>query len=160
MFFRRVTPKVQTFAERVDLLKQAGFVTQSQLGGRVKVSKHGISAIVGDEGDNHWTIEKAGPVIGGEMATLLNMGYQMFLETPEGKRYPATAEQLKSLHAFEVDVKATLGLTDLYNTSLGTTSRKHMYDRVTKRDSGHQPKPWERKRPGVVPPETKDAADY
>jgi hypothetical protein len=155
MFFRRETIKVQTFAERVDLLKQAGFTTQSQMGGRVKVNKYGIAAIVGDEGDNHWAIEKAGPVIGGEMATLLNMGYQMFLETPEGKRYPATAEQLKALHEFEMDVKEALGLTDLYNTSLGTTTRRHMYDRVTKRDTGKQPKPWEKKQTRFVAPETK-----
>ena len=37
--------------------------------------------------------------------------YQMFLETPSGKRIPATAEQLKALHEFEDDIKAALDLT-------------------------------------------------
>ena len=31
---------------------------------------------------------------------------------------------------FEDDVKEALGLVNLYNTSLGTTSRRHEYDRV------------------------------
>jgi hypothetical protein len=87
-----------------------------------------------------------GVVINGEIATLLSAGYQMFLVTPNGKRFPAQAEQLKALHEFEMDIKEALGLVDLYNTSLGTTSRDHEYDRVTLRDSGTQPKPWENKK--------------
>jgi hypothetical protein len=79
----------------------------------------------------------------------------MFLELPCGTRLPARAEQLKSLHAFEADVKDALGLVDLYNTSLGTTTRKHMYDRVYKRDTGEQPMPWLHKENRYVTPDTK-----
>jgi len=61
---------------------------------------------------------------------LLNRGYQMFIETPSGKRLPAIADQLNALHEFEDDVKEALDLVNLYNTSLGTTSRKHNYDRL------------------------------
>jgi len=35
-------------------------------------------------------------------------------------------------------------LTSLYNEGLGTTNEKHLYDRITARDSGRQPKPWQR----------------
>ena len=90
-----------------------------------------------------------------EIATLLNRGYQMFLETPSGRKIPATATELKALHEFEEDVRAALGMVDLYNTALGTTSPKHEYDRVFKRDTGDQPKPWESKNNRIVPPETK-----
>ncbi|MCU1293244.1 MAG: hypothetical protein JWP08_2094, partial [Bryobacterales bacterium] len=69
------------------------------------------------------------------------------------------AEQLRQLHEFEEDVKDAFGLTDLYNTSLGTTSRKHMYDRVYKRDLGEQPKPWEKKDHRIVAPHTKETVD-
>lgn len=155
MFFRRERPKVPSFEERVDLLRQAAFSTDRQADGRVLISKHGVAALVGDEGKNQPAIEKAGVLIGGQIAVLLNAGYQMFLEAPSGKRFPATAEQLRALHDFEDDVKAALGLTNLYNTSLGTTSQKHMYDRVYKRDSGMQPKPWEHKDNRFVPPDTK-----
>jgi hypothetical protein len=80
--------------------------------------------------------------VGTEIATLLSGGYQMFLETPSGRRLPATAKQLKALHEFEEDVKEALGLESFYNTSLGTISRKHMYDRVKGRDQGIH-KPWQ-----------------
>jgi hypothetical protein len=155
MFFRRPRPKVPTFAERVDLLGKAGFATERLADGRVRLSKHGIAAVIGDEGRNQPDIERAGLWVGGEIATLLNRGYQMFWETPGGRRFPATSEQLHALHEFEADVKEALDLTDLYNTSLGTTTRTHMYDRVFKRDEGEQSKPWLRKDRRITPPETK-----
>ena len=155
MFFRRARPKTLSFAERVDLLKQAGFGTESLPDGRVKITKHGIGAIIGDEGKNQPAIEKAGVLVGAEIAVLLNAGFQMFLELPNGTRLPATAEQLHNLHEFEDDVKEALGIANLYNTSLGTVSRKHLYDRVYQRDSGRQPKPWETKQNRIAPPHTK-----
>jgi hypothetical protein len=85
----------------------------------------------------------------------------MFLETQSGRRIPAAAEELRALHEFEEDVKEALGLQSLYNTSLGTTTPKHMYDRVFKRDAGQQPKPWENKDNRIVPPDTKESThDY
>ena len=42
LFFRRELPKVPTFAERVDLLRRAGFSTQSLADGRIKIAKHGM----------------------------------------------------------------------------------------------------------------------
>ncbi len=151
MFFRRARVKVPTFTERIELLRQAGFATSNLPDGRVKIAKHGVAAVIGDAGKNQSEIEKAGIVVGNEIAILLSGGYQMFLETPSGKRLPATATELKALHEFEEDVKEVLGVTSLYNTSLGTTSAKHMYDRVTERDFGKQPKPWEKKHTQPMP---------
>jgi hypothetical protein len=144
MFFRRQKPKVTTFAERIDHLRAAGFTLENQPDGRVKAVKHGVAAIIGDEGANQPDIERAGIVVGNEIASLLSGGYQMFLQTPSGKRLPAMAEQLRALHQFEDDVKEALGVTNLYNTSLGTTSRSHAYDRV----AGYSkpvPRPWDKK---------------
>jgi hypothetical protein len=155
MFFRRERPKVATFAERVELLRQAGFETQALPDGRVRINKHGVAAIIGDKGKNQPEIETAGILVDSEIAVPLNAGYQMFLETPSAKRLPATAEELKALHEFEEDVKEALGLVSLYNTSLGTTSPKHEYDRVLNRDMGQQPKPWETKEHRAVAPHTK-----
>jgi hypothetical protein len=145
MFFRREVITLPTFSERINLLKKAGFTVETMADGRARIMKHGVGAIIGDEGKGHALIEKSGVLINGELATLLSGGYQMFLAAPNGKRYPAQAEQLKALHEFEMDVKEALELTDLYNTSLGTTSRSHMYDRVAHREDGTQPKPWMKK---------------
>jgi hypothetical protein len=129
MFFRRPRPHIPSFSERVERLKQAGFSAENLSNGRVRIAKHGIAAVIDDK-----AIEKAGVLIGEEVGVLLNRGYQMFLETPSGKRFPATADQLKALHEFEDDVKEALALVNLYNTSLGTTSRKHNYDRLIKQN--------------------------
>jgi hypothetical protein len=155
MFFRPERPKLPTFAERVELLRQAGFETQPLSDGRVRISKHGVGAIIGDEANNHPAIERAGVLVDSEIAIPLNAGYQMFLETPNGNRVPATAKELKALHEFEEDAKEALGLVSLYNTSLGTTSPKHEYDRVLNRDIGRQPKPWETNEHRAVAPHTK-----
>jgi hypothetical protein len=138
MFFRRERPKISTFSERVDLLRKAGFGTQPLADGRVRIDKHGVAAIVGDEAKNRAAIDKAGILVGNEIAVLLSGGYQMFLETPSGRRLPATAKELRALHQFEEDVKEALEIDSLYNTSLGTTSTKHMYDRVRGRDEGNR----------------------
>ncbi len=140
-------------------MKQAGFATETQPDGRVKISKHGVAAAVGDEGKGQSEIERAGVLIGGQIAILVAGGYQEFLELPNGRRFPANSDQLRQLHEFEEDVKDALGLTDLYNTALGTTSTKHMYDRVYKRDTGQQPKPWEKKEHRIVAPHTKETVD-
>jgi hypothetical protein len=143
MFFRRQKPAIPTFHERVELLKKAGFSADPLPDGRVRISKHQVAAIIGDEGKNQPAIENAGIAIGNEIATLTSGGYQLFFETPDGRRFPATAAQLKALHEFEEDVKEALGLESLYNTSLGTTSSRHMYDRVEGRDEGIH-RPWEK----------------
>jgi hypothetical protein len=157
MFFRRKRIKAPTFAERVDLLRQANFSTQSLPDGRVRITKHGVAAIIGDEGKNEPAIERAGILVGDEIGILLSAGYQMFIELPSGKRVPATASELRALHEFEEDVKEALGLESLYNTSLGTTSRKHVYDRVQGREQ-RNPRPWDahvsaaKRSGGEVPP--------
>jgi hypothetical protein len=68
----------------------------------------------------------------------------MFLRTPTGREAPALASHLKTLHAFDEDLREGVGLTSLYNLSLGTTSDAHMYDRVAGRDQGPHRQPWEK----------------
>ncbi len=109
------------------------------------VSKGGIGAVIGDESKGQPGIERAGVLLDREVATLLQSRLPDVSRDPNRKRMPAMAEQLRALHQFEDDVKDALDLTNLYNTSLGTTTPSHMYDRVNKRDTGQQPKPWEEK---------------
>ena len=91
MFFRREVIKLPTFSERIDKLKKAAFTVETTADGRAKIVKHGVAAVIGDEGKGHAMIEKSGVLMNGELATLLSGGYQMFLITPSGKRYPAQA---------------------------------------------------------------------
>jgi hypothetical protein len=143
MFFRRETPKKPSFEERLAGLGEFGF-SVSRGAGRATVTRGGCGAIVEDLGGGDVKLGKAGIIIGDEIAELVHGGYQMFLRTPSGKEIPALASQLKALHAFDEDLREGLGLTSLYNLSLGTTADAHMYDRVVERDRAHHVKPWEK----------------
>ena len=145
MFFRRRTPRVSTFQERIEDLKKLGFKVQDESGGRYKLSRNGIAAIVTDVPSDRPHVARAGLTIGNEIGALVNGGYQQYWLTPSHKRAPALASQLKELHEFEEDLKEALGLPSLYNTSLGTISALHLYDRVEERDSPHPLRAWERK---------------
>jgi hypothetical protein len=144
MFFRNQKPHEWTFEERLANLKQLRFEVQRQGAGAL-VTRDGCGAMVEDLGGGQVLVGKAGVLVGGEIALLVSRGYQMFLRTPSGKELPAQADQLKKLHAFDEDLREGLGLTSLYNLSLGTTSDDHLYDRLEDRDAPHHPRPWETK---------------
>ena len=145
MFFRNAQPQQETFDDHLAKLKQGGFDVQKESGGRARVTRGSDGAIVEDAGSGKVKLGKAGVLVGGEIALLISGGYQMFLRTPSGKELPALASQLHSLHAFDEDLREALGLTSLYNVSLGTTADEHLYDRVEDRDEPHHPRPWEKK---------------
>ena len=144
MFFKNQKPHQWTFEERLANLKQFRFEVGRQGAGAL-VTRDGCGAAVADSGDGQVKVGKAGVLVGAEIATLVSRGYQMFLRAPSGKEIPALADQLKKLHAFDEDLREGLGLTSLYNLSLGTTSADHLYDRVEDRDAPRHPRPWETK---------------
>jgi hypothetical protein len=130
MFFRREKPRELTFEDRMQRLRQMDFAVTGDSAGGSRVSKYGCAAVLKSGDGNALQIGKAGIVAGSEIATLVNGGFQQFFVTPSGKRFPALAQQLKALHDFQEDLREGLGLVSLYNTSLGTISDRHMYDRV------------------------------
>ena len=144
MFFRHEKAKTQGFDERMGAARSAGFTTASSGGGRTRIERNGVACIAEDGGDGtpRFT-ERAGVVMGSEIGGLTDGGYQKFFATPSGKRKPAQAHELKEIQNFQEDLREALGLTALYNESLGTVSNKYIYDRVEGRDSGHAHKAWE-----------------
>jgi len=146
MFFRNAKPKVESFEERIAGLKELGFAPKMQSPGSCLVTRDGCGAIAEDLGDGKMgiAIGKAGVLVGGEIALLIHGGYQMFLRTPSGKEVPALAPHLKTLHAFEEDLREGLGMTTLYNQALGTVCDDHLYDRVEDRDAGPRHHAWDK----------------
>ena len=151
MFFRRPKPHVLTFDERIQNVKSLGIPAQMLGGGKVRLSRDRIAAVVTNVPNDRPHVDRAGLIIKDksgqeEIGALVNGGYQQYWLTPSKQRVPALAGQLKALHAFEEDLKEGLGLISLYNTSLGTTSALHLYDRVEERDMAvHPARPWDRK---------------
>ena len=143
MFFRREKHKSVNFEDRVSPLKDFGFGIRKEGANKAVITKFGCAAVLEDAGDAPPKVGKAGVQVGEEIGYLVHGGYQMFLRTDSGKKIPALAEHLKALHDFQEDLKEGLGITSLYNTSLGTTTDQHMYDRVNARDKGVPRRPWE-----------------
>jgi len=144
MFFRRERPKHLTFEDHMSAARAAGFHTESVGGGKTRIDRNGIAVVLepGPDGVPQVT-ERAGVVMGKEIGTLTDEGFQKFFTTPSGKRKPALAQELKEIHNFQEDLREALKLTTLYNESLGTVSNLYIYDRVEGRDSGKHDKPWE-----------------
>ena len=144
MFFRREKIHQSTFEERTANLKQFRFQSIRQSSDAARVTRGHIGAILENMGAGKVKIGKAGVLVGEEIGELVNLGYQMIVRTPSGVEIPALASQLKELHAFDEDLREGLGLTSLYNVSLGTTTDEHLYDRVVDRDKGAALRPWEK----------------
>jgi len=145
MFFRNNKALESTFEDRIANLKQFGFQSVRQSADAARVTREGCGAIVENLGGGKVKIGKAGILVGEEIGELVNLGYQMIIRTPSGVELAALASHLKKLHAFDEDLREGLGLTSLYNLSLGTTTDEHLYDRVVARDKGVAQRPWEKK---------------
>jgi hypothetical protein len=96
----------------------------------VQVRKYGCAADIAAAPDG--TVEilaRPGWLLNGEIARLLDRGYQKFLKTSK-LEIPATADHLRAIHEFTEELKEATGATILYNESLGTVSNVYNYDRV------------------------------
>ena len=143
MFFRRAREVKPSFQERINTLTAAGFTVTPQPGGAARVIR-GCCAVDLKENQGAPQVEdRAGILLGSEIAVLVDGGFQKFFRAPSGKKKPALADELKALHDFEADLKEKLGLKSLYNEGLGTVSTLYQYDRVKDRDRGVPKRVWE-----------------
>ena len=134
-----------TFDDHIANLSEYKFQSKRESGGRALITREGCGAMIEDAGNGAVKVDKAGVLVGNEIALLVSRGYQMFLRTPSGRELPALAPHLQRLHAFDEDLREGLGITSLYNLSLGTTTDEHLYDRVEERDEPPQARPWDKK---------------
>ena len=133
-----------TFAAASQTLTGLGFSLSPLSGGSLMVRKLGCAAIIAPA-QNGKTAEIAvspGLVVRGELARLIDRGYQKFFKTADAEQ-PARPEELQALARFENELRYACGIPSLYNESLGSVSDRYLYDRVWYRDQGRQPKPWE-----------------
>jgi hypothetical protein len=113
-----------------------------------RVSKYGCSIVL-EKADNAAGLRMAirpGPVFGGEIAHLVDRGFQKFFKTSKTE-FPATADRLQMLHKFVEELKEVTGSITLYNEALGTVSDAYLYDRVKGRDLPESERPtpaWDR----------------
>lgn len=143
-------PVVQSFDQVLQTLRAHNFEVSTFKGvqGGMLVSKSGAAAVIvptpnAEKGPVAFA-EHPGIFVCGEVARLLDRGYQKFIKTPQYE-LPATAAQLHAIHTFSEELTQLTGGISLYNESLGTTSDVYEYDRLRGReDEAPAPKrPWE-----------------
>ena len=133
---RKQKVAVQTYDSALTFLRAHSFDVAQTAGvaNQVQVVKHGCGAVLTRATDGAAALV-AGPgcLIGGEIAVLVDRGYQKFLVTPK-TQVAATADRLRALHLFQEELADAVGRPDLYNLALGTVSDLYLYDRVKGRE--------------------------
>jgi hypothetical protein len=135
-----------SFDEVLSTLRTLAFDVQGAPGvaNEVLVRKYGAGAILARAAEPSRAEKKTpqiavtwkhrpGYLVGGEVATLLDRGYQKFWKSSR-LELPATADSLQAVHRFAEELREVVGEPSLYNESLGTTSDSYLYDRVKGRD--------------------------
>jgi hypothetical protein len=144
-------PVRPTFDQCMGTLRERGFEVSTFTGAPngTLVSKYGAAAVLVPaadlEGGPATFFERPGVLVRGQIARLLDRGYQKFIKTAKFE-LPATADQLHAIHQFQEELTQAIGGTSLYNQSLGTTSDLYEYDRLRGREQDQEPmgkRPWE-----------------
>ncbi len=114
--------------------------------GSVRIAKYGCAAVMAPGKGVPTTVVRGGLLLNGEVAHILDRGYQKFVKTSKGER-AATADDLKALHRFNEELRQAVGGISLYNEAMGAVSDEYMYDRVKGRNLPEADRPvpaWER----------------
>ncbi len=129
------------FDQTLDILRAHSFEVSpfAEIAGGFLVSKDGAAAVLVPHDAGVAIAVTPGALVRGEVARLLDRGYQKFIKTSQFE-IPASATQLHAIHLFDEELKLLTGATSFYNESLGTTSDRYQYDRLKGREAA-QPAP-------------------
>ena len=117
-------------AATMEAIPAAGF-TVSSTGGVAWVQKYECGAEFRRTPDGRFQMTVPSSIlVGGQFARLWDAGYQKFLLTNDGRKFPAQAQQLANLRRFNEELRAALGVPTYYNEALGSTCQVTTYDRV------------------------------
>ena len=115
---------------QVESLAAKGFLVRSS-GGVVRIEKHRCGAELrrAPSGSYQMTIIPSIMMLG-QFTRLWDAGYQKFLLTHEGRKFPIRVSQLADLRKFNEELRTALGVSTYYNEALGSTCHYSVYDRV------------------------------
>ena len=114
----------------MDSLAALGFSVGSTRG-VVRVEKYGCGAEFRQDPDGRFRMTVLPTImLKGQFTRLWDAGYQKFLLTDEGVKFPALASHLSNLRKFNEELRTALGVPTFYNEALGSVSALSVYDRV------------------------------
>jgi hypothetical protein len=115
---------------QVESLSAKGFLVRSS-GGVVRIEKHNCGAELRKTPEGRYQMTVIPTImIQGQFTRLWDAGYQKFLLTTEGKKYPIRVDQLSNMRDFNEQLRTALGVPTYYNEALGSTCQFTVYDRV------------------------------
>jgi hypothetical protein len=117
-------------AKLMETLPAAGFIVSST-GGVTRVEKYGCGAEFRRTSDDHYLMKILPTILmNGQFTRVWDAGYQKFLLTDDGRKFPANADQLLRMRRLNEELRTVLGVPTYYNEALGSTSLVSVYDRV------------------------------
>jgi hypothetical protein len=114
----------------IESLAALGFAVGSTRG-VVRVEKYGSGAEFRKDTDGSYQMTILPTImLKGQFTRLWDAGYQKFLLTDDGQKFPALASHLSNLRKFNEELRTALGVPTFYNEALGSVSQVSVYDRV------------------------------
>jgi len=115
---------------QIESLSSKGFLVRSS-GGVVRIEKYGCGAELRKASDGRYQMTVIPSIMWqGQFTHLWDAGYQKFLLTHEGTKFPVRVGQLADLRVFNEELRTALGVPTYYNEALGSTCQYSVYDRV------------------------------
>jgi hypothetical protein len=115
---------------QIETLGAKGFLVRSS-GGVVRIEKYGCGAELRKSPDGRYQMTVIPSIMmQGQFTRLWDAGYQKFLLSHEGKKYPIRVSQLADLRHFNEELRTALGIPTYYNEAIGSTCHYSVYDRV------------------------------
>jgi hypothetical protein len=114
----------------VESLSAKGFTVRNS-GGVARIEKYNCGAELRKEpnGDFQMTIIPS-IMLQGQFTHLWDAGYQKFLLTHDGRKFPVRVTHLEDLRRFNEELRNALGVPTYYNEALGSTCQYTVYDRL------------------------------
>jgi len=115
---------------QIESLSAKGFLVRSS-GGVVRIEKYDCGAELRKEAQGGYRMTIIPSImVQGQFTHLWDAGYQKFLLSNEGKKFPVRVTQLADLRRFNEELRTALGVSTYYNEALGSTCHYSVYDRV------------------------------
>ena len=115
---------------QIESLSAKGFLVRSS-GGVVRIEKYDCGAELRKEPHGSYKMTIIPSIMRqGQFTQLWDAGYQKFLLTNEGRKFPIRVTQLAELRRFNEELRTALGVPTYYNEAIGSTCAYSVYDRV------------------------------
>jgi len=115
---------------QIESLSGKGFLVRSS-GGVVRIEKYGCGAEMRKTPQGRYQMTIIPSIMfDGQFTHLWDAGYQKFLLTHDGRKFPVRVNQLSDLRRFNEELRTALGVPTYYNEALGSTCHYSVYDRV------------------------------